>query len=150
MKTIKTEKLVSVYALLKGAKLGNIEDEQKIKLVKSVKAIKKVATAFDDFKNDCLEAMKGAEHDDKVKQAQEWQQQEQEGKEVTLSIDERKALNEYFNKYQQLVTDAVKEEAGKDNEVDIRTITEDSLTKLATANDWTIEQIIEVEEIVCE
>lgn len=53
MKKITTEKILSVYNLISDAKLTKMEDCDKFKMIKIIRALKPVVTNFEDFKKSC-------------------------------------------------------------------------------------------------
>lgn len=151
MKTLKTMEAVSAYNLLKAAKINKVSvDADKFNIIKTTRALKKVAEDFESFRADSVEALKAENHDDFVAKAQKWQQEEAAKTEVTLSIEERTELNAYFNKYNGDVVKCLEEEAAKENAIEVRTISEDSFRQLISGNDWTVEQILVLEEVLCD
>lgn len=147
MKSIKTIDCVVIYNLLKGAKLGQMASADKFNVLKTSKALKGISEAFEDFRTDASERLKGDEHDEIQRMAGQWQS---EGDKCGLSDDEKKKVNAYYAKYGKDLNDCLNEEAQKVNEdVDVRTITEDGFGKLAEANDtWTVEQLLKLEELL--
>ena len=147
MKTIKTSVIVAVYNLLKSAKLGDMATADKFNVIKSIKALKVIAEDFETFRTDASEKLKGDNHEAMQQKAWEWRDK---GDKATLTDDEKLEVNAYFDKYAKDLGECVLEEANKDNEIDIRTINEESFGKFMAANDWNVEQIMTVEEILCE
>lgn len=146
MKTIKTIDAVVVYNLLKQTQLGKMESKDKFSVIKTIKALKGVADEFEAFREDAAERLKGENHDDMTAKAQEWQQK---GDKCTFTNDEKIAINEYFEHYGKELADCVNEEAEKEHELDIRTITEAAFGALMDANEsWTAEQIMRLEELI--
>lgn len=145
MRKIKTEKVVSVYGVLAEAKITKMEDKDKFKVIKALKELKVVAKAFEDFRTDALEKLKGEEHDKMVERAQQWQR---EGDKTTLTEDERIEVNKYLTDYNTKVAECLKEEAEKENDITFEPLTEEALGKLVASNDWTVRQIMEIEEVL--
>ena len=78
----------------------------------------------------------------------EWQQN---GDKCTLTDDEKRAVNAYFDHYGKELSDCIDEEAKKEHELDIRTITEAAFGALMDANEgWSVEQIMKVQDALCE
>ena len=74
MKKIATEKVLNVYNLINEAKISKMDDADKFKMIKIARALKPVATSFEDFKKDAGEKLKGENHDKMVEKAQQWQE----------------------------------------------------------------------------
>lgn len=150
MVTLKTESAVMAYSILNTAKLRGIENNIKFELVKIVCKLKPVATAFEAFREDVQTRLRSENFDEMQQKAQEWQKQEQEGN-VTLSEEERIAINKFFNEYANNVNACIKEEAEKNVDVDFNLLSEDAFNALIGANeDWSMEHIVTLREIIAE
>lgn len=145
MKKIATEKVLNVYNLINEAKISKMDDTDKFKMIKIARALKPVATSFEDFKKDAGEKLKGENHDKMVEKAQQWQA---EGEKTTLTEAERIEINKYFNDYNNKIVECLKEEAAKENELDFEPLGEEAFGKLVASNDWTLGQITAIEEVV--
>ena len=145
MKKIATEKVLNVYNLINEAKISKMDDADKFKMIKIARALKPVATSFEDFKKDAGEKLKGENHDKMVEKAQQWQA---EGEKTTLTEAERIEINKYFNDYNNKIVECLKEEAAKENELDFEPLGEEAFGKRVASNDWTLGQITAIEEVV--
>lgn len=145
MKKITTEKILSVYNLISDAKLTKMEDCDKFKMIKIIRALKLVVTNFEDFKKVAKDKLKGDNHDYMLEKAQQWQA---EGEKTTLSEAERIEINKYFNDYNNKIVECLKEEAVKENELDFEPLDEEAFGKLVASNDWTLGQIAAIEEFI--
>lgn len=146
MKTLKTIDCVVAYNLLKGASLGKMESKDKFAVIKSIKELKTIAEDFETFRTDAAEKLRGEEHDEMQQKAFEWRDK---GDKCTLTDDEKRAVNAYFDRYGKELSDCINEEAEKEHELDIRTITEAAFGALMDANEsWTAEQIMRLEELL--
>ena len=132
---MKTETILSLYTLLNTAKLTNLDDTDKINIIKFVRKIKPVYTQFEDAKNDALEKAKGEDHNKYIQMLQQWQR---EGKETTLSEEDRISVNTYFGNYEKLVTETLKDILEKEVEIEFDKLSEDGFTKLMASNDWNV------------
>jgi hypothetical protein len=54
-----------------------------------------------------------------------------------------------FKTYQKLVNDTIKDFAEKEVTVEFEPISEDAFGKLMASNDWTLEQVATLGEIIC-
>lgn len=147
MKTIKTIDCVVVNNLLSSASLGKMDASDKFAVIKTIKAIKPIVKAFEEFRDDAAEKLKGENHAEMQAKANEWREK---GDKCSFSNDEKIAINKYFDKYAEDLKACIDEEVNKMNEVDIRTISEESFGCLLEANsNWSVEQILKIEEIMC-
>lgn len=148
--TIATEKVLAAYNVLSTAKYNKLEDADKIKVWKIARALKPIATKFDDDSKDAAEKMKFDGFDELLQKAQEYErtirntEKDSEGR----AAEYGKFVGE-FNAYQKLVNDAVKEFANKEVEVEFEKLSEDAFGKLMASNEWTIEQTIMIGSVIC-
>lgn len=150
MVTLKTESAVMAYSILNTAKLRGIENIIKFELVKIVCKLKPVATAFEAFREDVQIRLRPENFDEMQQKAQDWRNQENDGN-VTLSQEERIAINKFFNEYANNVNACIKEEAEKNVDVDFNLLSEDAFNALIGANeDWSMEHIVTLREIIAE
>lgn len=145
MKKITTEKILSVYNLISDAKLTKMEDCDKFKMIKIIRALKPVVTNFEDFKKVAKDKLKGDNHDYMLEKAQQWRA---EGEKTTLSESERIEINRYFNDYNNKISECLKDEGLKENELDYEPLKEYVFGKLVASNDWTLGQIAAIEEVI--
>lgn len=149
MKKLKTIEVVAAYNLLKTAKINKVStDADKFAIIKTTRALKKIAEDFESFKTDSIEALKGENHDEMVKLAQKWQKEEADKVEVTLTAEEMQKVNAYFSKYNSDITDCIKEDSKKVHEIEAKEISEESFMQLVGSNDWNIEQIMSIENVL--
>lgn len=147
MKTIKTIDCVVANNLLSAASLGSMAASDKFAVIKTIKAIKPIVKAFEEFRDDAAEKLKGENHAEMQAKANEWREK---GDKCTFSDAEKIAINAYFDNYASEMNACIDEEVNKINDVDIRTISEDSFGCLLEANsNWSVEQILKIEEIMC-
>lgn len=153
MKKIKTETVLKAVSLLREAKLTNIESAtDKYAIIKSLKAMKPVADAFEDFRADALDKLKGENHDDMVAafrkmQVEEMRIKKGEIKGFTMPVDEMMTVANYIKKYDKEVGDCISEESGKEVELDIKTVSENSIAQLIDSNDWAADDCLIIDEL---
>lgn len=146
MKTIKTENALAVYNLVKGASLKGMDNIGKYAVIKVTKALKGVATDFESFREDAQNRLKPENFDAMQEKAMQWQK---EGDECKLTDAEKIEINKFFGDYNNSVTACLLEEAQKDNELDIKGLSEAQFEAFIGANDaWTVEQIMIIEESI--
>lgn len=154
-KTIKTSEVLNVYNILNTAKYGKMEDADKIKVWKITRALKPIATKFDEDSKDAAEKFKQDidGFDDKLQKAQEYERLCSENK-STIDIMTTANYNDFienvFKPYQKTVEKAVKEFADKEAKIDFEPISEDAFGKLMASNEWTMAQVTTLGDIVCD
>lgn len=151
MKTkVTTEKILSVYNILKGASYQKMSDDDKIKLWKIARTMKPIATKFDDDSKDAAEKLKPEGIEVTLEKAKEYEQKKQKG-DTDLPMTEAEYLgfiNGDWAKFNNLLTKAVKEFADAEVELEFEPLNEDSFSKLIASNDWKMEQVMIVSEVI--
>ena len=151
MKTkVTTEKILSVYNILKGASYQKMSDDDKIKLWKIARTMKPIATKFEDDSKDAAEKLKPEGLEVTLEKAKEYEQKKQKG-DTDLPMTEAEYLgfiNGDWAKFNNLLTKAVKEFADAEVELEFEPLNEDSFSKLIASNDWKMEQVMIVSEVI--
>ena len=153
--TLNTEKVQAAYRTLSTAKYSKMEDADKIKVWKIARALKPVATKFEEDSQDAAEKMKPSEDfDDQLQKAQEYEritrQPDFDAQKLPMGVAEYNAFLEKFHAYNRLVNDAVKDFASKEVELEYDALSEDAFGKLMSSNEWTMEQVTMLGDIICE
>lgn len=141
--TIKTEKALEVFNILKGASYQKLTDEDKVKVWKAYRALHPVATKFEDDSKDAAEKLKPEGLEATLEKAKDYEQKKQKG-DSDLPMTEQEYLafiNGDWQKFNQLLAKAVKEFAEAEVELEFETINEESFAKLMSSNDWKMEQV---------
>ena len=136
-KVTKADNVISAYRILNNAKLGKMEDAEKFALIKAVRQLKKVGADFDDFLKDAQEKLKPESIEVIAVKVQ--------GNEV-LTPEESAALN----KYNQDVSVCVKDELDKDVELTFAPLSEDALGRLVASNDFSVNEILIISDVLGE
>ena len=151
MKTkVTTEKILSVYNILKGASYQKMSDDDKIKLWKIARTMKPIATKFEDDSKDAAEKLKPEGIEVTLEKAKEYEQKKQKG-DTDLPMTEAEYLgfiNGEWAKFNNLLTKAVKEFADAEVELEFEPLNEESFSKLIASNDWKMEQVMIVSEVI--
>lgn len=151
MKKLDFNTIVNAFQLLRNAKLNEVEDSAKISIVRTLRALKGIVSSYDEFRSDACETLKGENHQKMADLAFRWEQEEKEKKESTLTDEEKASVNKYFANYNKLVNEAVSKEFGKEYDLDIHTLEEPDFCKLLASNDnWSAEQIMLAQDVLCE
>ena len=153
-KTIKTDKILSAFRVLNTAKYAKMDDADKIKVWKIARALKPVADEFDDKSKDAAEKMKPSEDfAEKLQKAQEFERMRNANEDMTKAPMGDAEYSEFFKEFQEynkLVTDAIKEFADKDADVEFEPLTEEAFGKLISSNDWDMSKVMEIGAIILE
>lgn len=146
--TIKTEKVLSAYRVLSTAKYTKMDDADKIKVWKIARALRPVATKFEDDSKDAAEKFKPEGFDENLRKAQEFERvtkdADADASKLEMGAAEYNEFIKELQKYNKLVGDAIKEYAEKEVEVEFDALSEDAFGKLMASNEWTMEQTLEI------
>jgi len=152
---IKTEKVVSAYSVLSTAKYGKMDDSEKIKVWKIARALKPIATKFDEDMKDASEKMKPTDDfSDRLMKAQQYEaairKPDCDAQTLPMGAAEYGQFIDEFKAYQKLVADAMKEYSDAEVEVDFEPLTEDAFGQLMASNEWTVDQALALGDIICQ
>ena len=154
-KTIKTSEILAAYNVLNSAKYGSMEDADKIKVWKITRALKPIATKFDEDRKDAAEKFKpkDKDFDEKYQKAQEYERiirdPKADTKKLPMGAAEYDAFIEKFKEYNKLVGKAVEDFANKEVKVSFEPLSDDAFGKLMASNEWTMGQAVALSEIIC-
>lgn len=155
-KVIKTSEALAAYNILNNSKYSNLEDGDKIKLWKITRALKPIATKFEEDNKDAAEKFKAdiKDFDELLPKAQEYENLLRSNGDMSKSpigAAEYDAFIKEFKKYNSLVGKAVEEFANKEVELSFEPLSEDAISKLMASNtDWKMEQVMAISDIVCD
>ena len=151
---VRTELLLVVFNVLNTAKYGKLDDQDKIKVWKIARMMKPIATKFDEETKDAAEKMKpGDDFDGRLQKAQEFERLRNTNGDMSKSPMGAAEYQEFiveFKNYQKLVSDAVKEYADKEVEIEFEPVSEEVFGKLMASNDWTVDQTTTLGDFICE
>ena len=155
-KSIKTSEVLAAFNVLNSAKYGSMSDEDKIKVWKITRALKPIATKFDEDSKDAAEKMKPKMEggfDETLLKAQEYEKMikdpKADMKKLPMGVAEYDAFIAKFKEYNKLVGKAIEEFAEKVVKIDIEPLNDDSFAKLMTSNEWTMGQVVTLSDIIC-
>jgi len=153
-KTVKTIDVFNVYQIIGNAKLGKMEDADKLKIWKLARALKDVAVKYDEDRKDAADKMKPSEDFDvKMQKVQEYElawRDANSDKSKYISTDEYIALRRDYRAYDALVGKAIADLGAVTVDIDIEPLTEEACLALQAGNDWTMWQVVAVGEVCCE
>lgn len=136
MKTT-TEKAVVTFRILNNAKLGKMKDGDKFLIVRMMKQLRPIATSYDDFLKDAGERLR-------TEGVEEVQAKVQSGEKLT---QEEQNL---WNRYNSNVAKCVQEELQRENEFDFQPLSEEGFKGLIASNDFSVAEIMVLDEVISE
>lgn len=140
-RTIKTADAVSVYNILKGLKISKLKKEEQFAVLRSARALKPIAMAFEDFVKDAQERLKPENF------AKMEERRERFGE---LTDDEKRELNMFYMNYQKDIDDCIRPELESEKEIDsFAPLSEEALSGIASANENLDVQTLMLIEDVC-
>lgn len=150
---ITTDVILSAYSILKGASYQKMSDDDKIKLWKIARAMKPVATQFEDDNKDAAEKLKPEGFDERLQNAREYERVTKDPKADTSALKMGAAeYNDFINgewkKFNQLLAQAVDDFAKKEVTLEFEPLTEDAFSKLMASNDWKVDQVMTVADLI--
>ena len=151
---IKTEKVLAAYNILNAAKYTKLDDADKVKVWKIARTLKPIATKFDEDSKDAAEKMKPEGFGDNLAKAQEYERVTKDAdadtSKLQMGASEYSKFIEELKKYNKLVSDAVREFADKEVEVEFELLSEEAFGRLMASNEWTMEQTVEIGMLIVE
>lgn len=149
---VKTEKVLGAFNVLNTAKYAKMDDADKIKAWKIARALKPIATKFDEDSKDAAEKLKPEGFDDDLRKAQEYERvtkdKDADASKLEMGAAEYDEFIKKLKEMNKVVADALKEFANKEVDIDFEPISEDAFTKLMASNDWTMEQAVMIGELI--
>ena len=153
-KKMKTEEVLKAYNVLSTAKYGKLDDADKIKVWKIARSMKPIAEKFREDSEDAQEKMKpNDDFDEQLMKAQEYEREirkpDCDASKLPMGAAQYLEFVDEFKAYQRLVNDTIKDFAEKEVELSFEPISEDVFGKLMASNDWTMDQVATLGEIIC-
>lgn len=125
---MKVGKIVNAFRALEKATVSDLTAEERISVVKAMKAMRTTTKEFESFVEDMREKFKSENLEAIIRKIQE-------GK--GLTEDEVKT----FNEYNIPVSAAIREEEEKEVELDIPKVSEDAIIKMIGENKWELSKL---------
>lgn len=153
-KKMKTEDVLKAYQVISTAKYSKLDDADKIKVWKIARSLKPVAEKFREDSEDAQQKMKpNDDFDEQLMKAQEYEREirkpDCDASKLPMGAAQYQEFVDEFKAYQKLVNDTINDFAEKEVEVSFDPISEDAFGKLMASNDWTLEQVATLGEIIC-
>lgn len=151
--TLTTEKVLKAYNIIAQAKYTKLDDADKVRLWKIARELKPVATKYDEDSKDAAEKLKPEGFDEKAMKWNETRDKSSAGIKDDLPMSPAEFIDFLYhviNPYNENVNSALEELKGKEVELEFNALTEDAFAKLMSSNEWTMEQVEMLGDIVCE
>lgn len=152
-KILKKGEVLEAFTILNAANYKQLDDADKIKLWKIARVMKPVAKQLEDDSRDAAEKLKPENFDAQLEKAKEFEAKVQKGDtdKLPMTEDEHlKFIREVFQPFNNLVQKAVDDETKKEVEIDFEPLTEDAFGKLMASNDWKIQQVMVLGNLIVE
>lgn len=144
---LKTSEIVSVYAILKDAKLTKMESTDKFKVLKVMRVMQPIADEWDSFIANVDKKLQKENHDEIIEKAKKWNS---EGENTTLTNEEKIEINKYLFEFEQEKKSCLKDELEKEVELSFDKINESAFEKLIDSNDWEVIKMLALESVIKE
>ncbi len=145
----KKSAIIEVYPLLDKAKLSKMETADRKGLIKAMHAMKKVTTDFNDFRDDAVKRLRPEEFDKVEEVINKFQAMDNKGKQEVFNSAEYQEAFKANGEYNTAINDCLKEEVEKEVELDSTALSEEAVDRLIDSNDWTLGQIMAIENLLC-
>ena len=147
-KTIKTERVLEAFNILKAAKSTKLSTDERIKVWKISRIMAPIAEKMEADTKDAAEKFKeGFENfDERLAKAQEYMAKSKDknvdAKSLPMGADEFEKFKEGdWKAYSQILKKALDEFAEKEVELAFEPVSEKTLIMLMESNDWTFEYL---------
>lgn len=144
---MKLEKIISAYAILKPSKMTKLEIKGKSKILKIMRVMRPTCDEWNSFVQTVDENIKKDNHDEIIEKVKKWQL---EGENTTLSENERIEINKYLIEYQRDKEICINDELKKEISLEYEKLNESEFEQLVDSNDWKVEEILLLEEVIKE
>lgn len=142
---MKTVIIVDAYRKINDAKLSKMDDKDKFVMIKVMRAMKPVATAFEDLVKDAREKLKDEDYEQMQKDYEELRQR---GSDCGFSYDKIQSIIQYIGNYEAKVEECVKPDWEKENELTYDRLSEDAFGKFLASNDFDMKTIMVLQDVL--
>lgn len=139
-KEVTVQTIIDANIILKTAKLGKMKDGENFQVVKALRAIKAAATPAQELIDTANEKLK-PEDFDKI--------QEKATRFVSLTDAEKIEVNNQLVRIQNKIERCTADEMKKTVKIDISPLSEESFGRLVESNNFTVGQIMILQDVLC-
>lgn len=149
MKTLKTNEILNWYSLIKDVSIGQVESARdRRSLLNTAVAMKGVCDQFESLQKMAVDKHKGVKHDELIGKYQQWQDEERDGKEITLTVEERNEVAKYVSDLTRSINECLDDDVKKEHTLDLRAISEESFDQFIVGQPWSIELIMKLQDLL--
>ncbi len=155
-KVIKTNDILAAFNIINVAKYTSLEDKDKVKVWKIARALKPVATKFKEDTEDAAEKLKPevkGGYEETFMKAREFARMAEAKEDLSkapMTEKEFEAFNKQYVDYQKLLINALNEFSEKEVEIEFEPLDDDAFGKLMASNEWKMDQVLALADIICE
>lgn len=140
-KTLKITAIAAVFNILRNASLTKMEETEKFAVVRAMRTLRPIASEFEAFVAEAREKLK-PEYFEQLLEI------ERKGEDATP--DEREMHDKLGTEYVASVDRCIRPEAEKEVEVEIEPLTFEALCRLFATNDFKIDMMLMIEDVIGE
>lgn len=146
---MKTSDCIQAATSLRMAKVTKMEDKEKMTVIKAMRALDKVAKEYEELVKEVKEKLKDERFDNMSRRGEEFNASHREGQDLTAGEQQEvKELNAYFADYNKRLDEMLKKEYEREVTVEYERLAEDSFGRLVASNDFTVQEIINIEAVL--
>lgn len=147
-RTITTNKIIDAFYLIASAKVSTLENADKIKIWKIMRAFKPIASSFEDALRDAQDKFRPQDYTEHIEELKKYDQCKKDGLKTEIDAVTYKKYIEEMRSYDQLVGDAIQSDLTHENEVEFEPISSDVFELALIENGWDMSQAMMLEIII--
>lgn len=139
---IKIGEIVNVYPVIMKSSFAKMNGKAKLGMVRIIKAMKPVASEFEEVRQDAIKKLAGEDYQEAIKKVQNPKDYSED--EVKEALKVAKTSDDAYSKF-------VQEECEKEVEVEFELLKEDDFESLLEGSkDLTPQELMMLSELICE
>lgn len=151
-KNITIERVINVYKALDGAKMSKLETSDRYLLIRALRPMRRIDADFAEFREDAVKRLRPDNYDDIAAKVNKFNALKTvEEREAAIEDTATREALEANYKFNTEVSECVKDELGREVELEFAPLSEDAFGKLMESNpDWALGLIAEIEDVLTE
>ena len=139
---VKVGEIVNVYPVIMKSSFAKMNGKAKLGMVRIIKAMKPVASEFEEVRQDAIKKLAGEDYQEAIKKVQNPKDYSED--EVKEALNVAKTSDDAYSKF-------VQEECEKEVEVEFELLKEDDFESLLEGSkDLTPQELMMLSELICE
>lgn len=139
---VKVGEIVNVYPVIMKSSFAKMNGKAKLGMVRIIKAMKPVASEFEEVRQDAIKKLAGEDYQEAIKKVQNPKDYSED--EVKEALKVAKTSDDAYSKF-------VQEECEKEVEVEFELLKEDDFESLLEGSkDLTPQELMMLSELICE